>query len=77
MKHSDHRFQSSFQVLSLRNISLNKLDLVRHPIGLSAGVDTGLQRVQDANLVAALEQEIDRVRTYESGSTCYKKQFSG
>jgi len=36
--------------------------------GFAVGVDSGLEAVQDADLVAALEEEIHGVGAYEAGA---------
>ena len=54
--------------MAVRDIPKHEIGFARDPVGLPVRVDALLQKVEDADVVATLEQQVDSVRPDEPGT---------
>ena len=69
MEHPVHPFESRFEISPFADVPAQLLDCLREVFRPSPGMDAGLKAVEDAHLVAALDEQVDRVGADESGAS--------
>src|SRR5689334_15120040 len=64
--------KGALKVCAIGNVAFDELGFARQVLRFAARMDAGLQVIENAHLIAAFKQQINRVRADESGTARYQ-----